>query len=87
MLLGWIVRFALLLTLLGLTVVAASFAPGAPGGDVLAASATEDAKAADAERDAPPPDWRSALRLAGGICVAAGLGLLALALLPRRARA
>lgn len=82
---GWTLQLGILLTVGGLVALSASMWP-APAEDGVA-TATHDAGAQPSPEgeDAQPTAWRDAVRVAGGIILVAGAGLLLLAVLPGRA--
>lgn len=81
MILGVVARLGAFVAALGIVMLGVS-AVVPPADDPLApASASAEAAA---ESTAAPQDWRSALVVAGAICLAAGVGLVVLAVLPSK---
>lgn len=79
---GFVVRIGLAVAVFGAVAILTSLVWPETAGDSLAAAS--EAASLDESTAPPPPSWRDGVRLAGGICLVAGIGLAALALVPQR---
>lgn len=80
---GWMIRIGLLLSVGGMLALGSTMWP-APADDV-AVTASHGAEGAPPDPEEPEDtSWRDAVRVAGGIVLVAGAGLLLLAVLPGR---